>query len=359
MEAGGRENIAVVIPAYNEEAVIEATLASVFAQSVPSVAAIVIADNCTDATVALARAAGATVLERTDAEKRGKGWALAWAFEKLLRETDFTAFAILDADTKASPEFCQRMLTRLERLGPGGKVALQGRYGVLNEGDGWRAALMSAAFALVNHVRLLGADRLGGFVGLKGNGMVLTRALLLSHPWHGESITEDLDYALDLEKAGVKIRYAPDARVDAQMPVDSAAATTQRSRWERGRGRLVRLRAIELLRAGRVWAALDLATPPLGELCGLVLLWGLLTPFSPFWMLLWWAGALGGLLFYVLGGLLVSGVSGRVWLALLCAPFYVAWKLALKLARPTREWVRTERIPLTPPPGGGTGGMQP
>jgi hypothetical protein len=48
-----------------------------------------------------------------------------------------------------------------------------------------------------------------------------------------------------------------------------------------------------------------------------------------------------------------------VWLALLCAPFYVAWKLALKLTRPTREWVRTERIPLTPPPGGGTGEMKP
>jgi cellulose synthase/poly-beta-1,6-N-acetylglucosamine synthase-like glycosyltransferase len=167
--------------------------------------------------------------------------------------------------------------------------------------------------------------------------------LLLAHPWSGESVTEDLDYALDLDRAGVRVRYIPEARVAAQMPVDTRAASTQRRRWESGRTALL-TRVGGLVRAGRLWAALDLLVPPLGELCALVLLWGLLTPLCPLEIALWWAGAASGLLLYVLGGLLVSGASGRVWLALICAPFYVAWKLAQRLARPSREWIRTERI---------------
>ncbi len=349
-ERGVREtHLAVVIPAHDEEPVIEATLQSVFAQTLPPAAVYVIADNCTDRTAELARAMGAIALERTDTENRGKGWALAWAFERLLQETDFSAFLILDADTHAAPDFCERIAERLATYGPNDQVAIQGRYGVLNENDGWRAALMSAAFVLVNHVRLLGADRLGGFVGLKGNGMAFTRALLEAHPWNGSSITEDLDYALDLDRAGVHLHYAPEAHVAAQMPVDAKAAATQRRRWEGGRAQLAISRGSAMLKAGRLWAALDLLAPPLGELCGLVLVWGLLTPFAPEWVALWWAAVFGGLILYVLGGLLVSGVSARVWLALLFAPFYVAWKLAQRLVKPSKEWVRTSRIPTGGP----------
>src|SRR5205814_7696275 len=56
-----------------------------------------------------------------------------------------------------------------------GCCALQGRYGVLNRQEGWRAALMAAAFDLFNHVRPLGSDRLGLSVGLKGKDRKSTR----------------------------------------------------------------------------------------------------------------------------------------------------------------------------------------
>ena len=38
----------------------------------------VIADNCTDGTVEVAREAGAQVLVRNEPDRRGKGHALAW-----------------------------------------------------------------------------------------------------------------------------------------------------------------------------------------------------------------------------------------------------------------------------------------
>ncbi len=47
---------------------------------------IVMACNCTDRTVELARAAGCTVLERIDPTRRGKGYGLNFAFRHLARE---------------------------------------------------------------------------------------------------------------------------------------------------------------------------------------------------------------------------------------------------------------------------------
>src|SRR3954454_18274354 len=73
-DSGVRPRLRVVVPAHDEEAGIEATVASM---GPPAAAPIVGADNCTDATAERARAAGSTVWERRDEERRGKGHALA------------------------------------------------------------------------------------------------------------------------------------------------------------------------------------------------------------------------------------------------------------------------------------------
>jgi biofilm PGA synthesis N-glycosyltransferase PgaC len=57
----GRVSVTALIPARNEEHHIVATLTSLRRQTVPPAAVWVIADNCTDATAEVARAAGADV----------------------------------------------------------------------------------------------------------------------------------------------------------------------------------------------------------------------------------------------------------------------------------------------------------
>ena len=357
--AGDASNLVVLIPAHDEALTLGATLASLAAQDRLPAEVIVIADNCTDETARIARESGATVWERTVPDRRGKGYALAWAVERALDITPNpnngepspndppiiggkgVIFAILDADTRADPGFCREISRALETAD-----AVQGRYGVLSPEDGWRVGLMAAAFALVNHVRPLGADRLGGFVGLKGNGMGFTRETLEKVRWRGDSVTEDLDFALDLALAGVKVRYAPLARVAAQMPTGAAPAATQRRRWEGGRLRLLQTRALPMLRAGKLGAALELVVPPLAELVLLLAFWGALGVASGSLALqVWWALGVLGLALYLACGLLVSRVGAAVWLALLRAPFYVFWKLALRLTGPRGqgEWVRTAR----------------
>ena len=364
--------LAVIVPAHDEELVLAETLASLSAQSYPAECfeIVVVADNCTDRTAALARSLGAAVLERTSAAERGKGYALNHAVSHLLaRPLAADAFVIVDADTVAAPDFLAQISARIsQNQDPRGYGAWQGRYGVLNSGDGWRAALMTAAFDLVNHVKPLGRDALAFSAGLKGNGMAFTRALAEVLPWPGGSLTEDLDYGLELARRfNLRVQYVPEARVAAQMPATAAQAASQRKRWEQGRFGLVRERALPLLgealrrRSLLLFdAAWDLLTPPLAELAALLLLFAGLAAFGTATRLLphpsvWLAAAASGLLglgVYVLCGLRVAGASAAAYAALLRAPFYALWKFTLLLTGRRRsqksagDWVRTERAPL-------------
>ncbi|MDX1934504.1 MAG: glycosyltransferase family 2 protein [Capsulimonadales bacterium] len=369
----------IVMPAHNEELVLAATLDYLRKQEYPQdrYEIVVIADNCKDRTAQIAREYGVTVLERTNLTERGKGYALAWGFSQLLaRPNPADGYAIVDADTVVEKTFLARMAAYLEANPQGTRWALQGRYGVLNGQESWRAALMDAAFELFNHIKPLGADRLGFLVGLKGNGMMFSHETLASIPWQGHSVTEDIDYGLDLLRAGIAIRYVPTAVVRAQMPVTREQAASQRKRWEVGRFKLIRDKALPLVgeafRRGRpvfVEAALAVAAPPLAELCLLIIAGGvslglagatitlsgestesLIMPARIVGALLAFSAL--GFFTYIFAGLRMAGAGKDAYLALLKAPGYALWKLALYLPgnRGVTEWVRTERRKM--PPGG-------
>ena len=79
----------VFVPAHNEESIIARTVANLRGLDWPAdrFRVIVIADNCGDATASIAAQAGARVFERADPERRGKGYALAYAFERSAAES--------------------------------------------------------------------------------------------------------------------------------------------------------------------------------------------------------------------------------------------------------------------------------
>ena len=94
-------DLAVIIPAHNEELLIGSTVQALRQQDGPATRVVVVADNCSDRTAEVARVAGATVIERNDASQRGKGFALAFAREFLASAPPEAVF-ILDADCKVS-----------------------------------------------------------------------------------------------------------------------------------------------------------------------------------------------------------------------------------------------------------------
>lgn len=368
--------LAVIVPAHDEELMLAKTLESLKTQSYPAARyeIVVVADNCTDRTAEIARSLGSTVLERTNLAERGKGYALNFAISHLLTSPDVPdGFLIVDADTCVSSELLSAMNIRLASgAGPSGLSAWQARYGVLNSQDGWRAALMAGAFDLVNHVKPMGREMLGLSVGLKGNGMAFSRAVAELIPWSGGSLTEDLDYGLEMARRfHVRVGYAPEVIVQAQMPADGTQASSQRARWEEGRARMIRERALPLLLEGLrrrnllLWdMGWDLVVPPLAELAGLIGAWLLLIALGGAIHLLphasTWAISAGltvlGLLVYILAGFRVSNAPPEAYQSLIRAPFYAFWKFALLLSRSLRrrgstsseEWVRTARTSGTP-----------
>src|SRR6202023_2335612 len=102
--------LAVLIPAHNESKSIARCVKGVAACAVPpgvEILIVVVADNCSDATAQIARAAGARVIERVDPARRGKGFALRYAFNQLLREgadgTLADGILVIDADSLVQP----------------------------------------------------------------------------------------------------------------------------------------------------------------------------------------------------------------------------------------------------------------
>src|SRR6201996_4166295 len=75
VDRGAPRRLAVVIPAHNESTGIVPTIADITPQLKHGDRLIVIADNCSDDTAAVAAAAGAEVVTRDDMTQVGKGYA--------------------------------------------------------------------------------------------------------------------------------------------------------------------------------------------------------------------------------------------------------------------------------------------
>ncbi|MBJ7330560.1 MAG: glycosyltransferase [Solirubrobacteraceae bacterium] len=344
-----RTRFVVLVPAHDEEAGVGATVAAVLREAYPPelLRVVVVADNCTDATAEVARAAGADVLERDDPDHRGKGAALAWAIPQLLDDAD--AVVLLDADCAPGPG----LLAAFDRRLQGGARVVQADYRVANPSASPQAALRYAGFALQNTIRPAGRSRLGCSAGVSGTGIAFSRAALQAHPWNAFTFAEDREYHLTLVAGGERVDFAPEAAVTSPMPTTAAAARSQEARWESGRGTLLRTRAPALLGAGlhdrriaAVDAALEPAVPPQSLWAALNVAGFALALVSGRRALVA-AGAFGvaAQAVFVLGGLLVAGAPGSVWRALATdAPVFAARRIvrAAGSSGPD-EWVRTER----------------
>jgi len=349
----------IIIPAHNEELVLEPVLHRLMSLRYPrsKFDVIVIADNCSDRTAEVARRCGARVLERIDEIDRGKGHALAYAFTQL-RAEQFDAYVILDADTLVGPT----LLAVLNQYLDAGHRVIQGHYDVLNPYETSRTTLMYLAFRIFNYVRPLGRRALGLSTGLKGNGMCFTKSVIDRHPWNAFSLAEDIEYTTILLTNGVHIVFAPEVHIWAQMPANRTQATTQRIRWEAGRLQLARRDGLRLILQGLRhrdphifdWG-MDLAIPPLAAFA-LMILGGLGTAAGALLysrtpatiaVVLAWSVLFAALGLFVLGSMVVGRLPKQAFTALLQVPGYVAWKLwiyaVMVVRRTPQQWIRTER----------------
>jgi cellulose synthase/poly-beta-1,6-N-acetylglucosamine synthase-like glycosyltransferase len=343
MPGGRRPRTAVLVPAHDEAAGIADTLRSIAPQLAPGDQLLVVADNCSDDTAAIAAAAGAEVIERRERELRGKGYALALGVRYLQKNrgqspiSDPEVLIVIDADCRVS----LGTIERLARAAAATGRPVQALYEMHARPGG---GLGEFAWLVKNHVRPLGYMRLGLPCQLMGTGMAFPWRLVEADMLASGHLAEDMALGLELARRGAPPLFCPEARVTSFFPESAGAAAQQRTRWEHGHLALIlrapRLAAQALARGDvRLLAfALDLCAPPLALV--FLLAAGLL---ALSWLFLLHLTILGAavLLAWVGYGRKVVPLG-----TLACAPLYAAAKLPLYarfLVRRQVEWVRTRR----------------
>jgi len=345
----------IIVPAHNEEHVLANVIGSLQALDWPAdqFRVVVVADNCTDATAAIAAAAGAHVMQRIDREHRGKGYALDFGFKASRARGWADAVVVVDADAQVSPNLLESYACRLER----GEHAVQTHYGVSNTGTSWRTRLLSIAKAAFHIVRSRARERLGLSCGIRGNGWAVTHTLLDEVPYKAFSLTEDLEYGISLGMAGFRVAYADESHSNAEMVSGESDARKQRQRWESGRFQLIRNMTVPLLcqavrRRSLVCfdLACDLMVLPLSyvvlNVVALLVLAGIATLWQPAGQAWLWVGVgcVAALVLHILRGWQLSGAGLQGLADLARAPFFLLWKILVMLrGNQSKEWVRTKR----------------
>jgi cellulose synthase/poly-beta-1,6-N-acetylglucosamine synthase-like glycosyltransferase len=360
-----RSRLAIVIPAHNEATGIAKTVQSCLAADYPRslFRVIVIADNCTDQTAAIAGEIGATVVERFDPTKKSKGYALEFLFETLSKTGQLDlldAVVIIDADTTID----RTLLLDFDQELSAGRDWIQCYYTVADPDRTWRTRLINYAFSLYNGVTLVGQNAIGASAGFRGNGMCFSVPGLRRRPWKSYGLVEDMDYSWSIRIAGEYIRFLSSSRVYGAMPTTrSSAAASQRRRWEFGRQE-VRTKFIRPLLFSRdlgMWekvaSFLELMIPSLGWL---VILYFLVVTLntcasaSPalreqrglVWLPL--AASLfmtAALSVYAVSPFFALKLPWKYAACLVFFPMYLFWKLLVVVQGRPHQWVRTAREP--------------
>lgn len=109
----GPVTLTVLVPAHNEEGAIRGTLSSLLAQSHRPERVIVVADNCTDDTVAIARSMGVEVFETVDNKHKKAGGLNQALAEVLPGQGENDLVMVMDADTSLDPGFLAAVVRRM------------------------------------------------------------------------------------------------------------------------------------------------------------------------------------------------------------------------------------------------------
>lgn len=345
----------VLMPAHDEAGGIEAPIRAVLSQCAPGDRLLVVADNCSDTTAAVARALGATVIERQDPNRRGKGYALDFGIRWIEAGGAPAVVLIIDADCIVAPQALERLAGAC--LASGRPV--QALY-LMHAPVGARLGLRIAEFAWVvkNKLRPLGSAALGWPCQLMGTGMAFPWAAIQHAKLATGHLVEDMQLGLDLAETGSPPMFCRPALVTSTFPVAREAVDSQRARWEHGHLSIIvavvpRLlwRALVQRNPALLGMVLDVAVPPLASLilslAGLALL-------DAGW---WWASGRVlpmGLTFALLS-MMTIGVLFAWWregqgiigaAELLGLPLYALAKIPVYIRVFTKrqvEWVRTKR----------------
>jgi len=239
---GGPVTITVLIPAHDEEASIGHTISSLLGQSHRPERVVVVADNCTDRTIPIARATGVEVIESVGNTKKKAG-ALNQALAVVLPgQGDNDLVMVMDADTALDDGFLESAVRRFTAdralMAVGGLFYGEqgaGLIGLFQRNEYVRYAREMArrrgrVYVLTGTASLFRPVALRTVAGSRGGSLPGV---------HGDvydtaALTEDNELTIALKSLGALMVSPADCTVVTEVMPTWPTLWNQRLRWQRG-----------------------------------------------------------------------------------------------------------------------------
>lgn len=222
--------VAVLIPAFQEEAVLAGTVRTVLRSDHPHLEVVVIDDGSADGTLEVARSLAAedprvrVVAQRPNG---GKAAALCAGMEACSAPVLVT----VDADTLLAPDAVRHLVAPLLRPEVD---AVAGNVKVGNRRR-WLCRWQSLEYVTELHLARRAQAFLGIITTIPGAAGAFRReAVARAGGWTGDTVTEDTDLTLALLRQGSRVAFAPGARAYTEAPETLSGLLRQRTRWLRG-----------------------------------------------------------------------------------------------------------------------------
>ncbi|MCQ2795586.1 MAG: glycosyltransferase family 2 protein [Bacilli bacterium] len=227
---------AIIIPARNEELVIKDLIESIRKNNYPQdkISIFVIAHNCTDNTINIAKSCGARTYIYNDSSKARKGYALKRAFELINQDYGIDAFDgyfIFDADNIIKDDFISKMNDAFEYYH---RDAIINSYrSVKNYGSNLIADSYALMFGFATFTYSRGRTIFNCSSRVFGMGYLIPNKFL-HDGWNCLTLTEDAEFSIEQTVKGRKIMLCDEATLFDEQPTNLHIMWRQRLRWEHG-----------------------------------------------------------------------------------------------------------------------------
>jgi cellulose synthase/poly-beta-1,6-N-acetylglucosamine synthase-like glycosyltransferase/spore germination protein YaaH/peptidoglycan/xylan/chitin deacetylase (PgdA/CDA1 family) len=231
--ASYRPKVAVLIPAYNEEKVIERTVRAALNSNYRNIRVIVIDDGSKDRTLEVARTAFAAeaaagkvlILGKPNS---GKAEALNFGIEHI---GDAELFVGIDADTIIAPDAIARLVPHFINPKVG---AIAGNAKVGNRVNLW-TRWQALEYITSQNFERRALDVLGAVSVVPGAiGAWRVSAVREAGGYHIDTVAEDADLTMALLRRGYRVEYEDMALAYTEAPTNANGLMRQRFRWSFG-----------------------------------------------------------------------------------------------------------------------------
>jgi len=212
--------VSVVVPAYNEEGVVDNLLRDLKNSSFPIAETIVVDDNSTDSTYEVARKMNAIVIRNET--KIGKAATL----NKSAKLAQGDIIVVFDADNRPEKDCVEHLAKHFDSEDVG---AVVGVSKILS--DGFVSKLAALEFGLYFYLFQPFSTRFSFLPILHGAYFGIRRELA---SFDEDALTEDFDISVAMALRGYRIEFEPEAVSYVSPPPSFSFFANQRERWIRG-----------------------------------------------------------------------------------------------------------------------------